>query len=88
MNVQRYTSLLKNKLELHMTVHNCRVFMQDSAPCHRAKIVTQFLKSKKIQILHWSGNSPDLNPIENLWTVLKDKVSERQPTNAKMLEQP
>ena len=61
--------------------------MQDDAPCHRAKIVSQFLKSKKIQILDWPGSIPDLNPIENLWTVLKDKISERQPTNAKMLEQ-
>ena len=58
--------------------------MQDSAPSHPAKIVTHFLKSKKIQILDWSGNSPDLNAIESLWTVLKDKVFERQPTNAKM----
>ena len=29
----------------------------------------------------------DLNPIENLWTVLKDKVSEKQPTNTKQLEE-
>ena len=87
MNGQRYLDLLKNKLELHMAVHNCTVFMQDGAPCHRAKIVTQFLKSKKIRILDWPGNSPDLNPIENLWSILKDKVSEKQPTSAKMLEQ-
>ena len=87
MNGQKYLDLLKNKLELHMAVHKCSVFMQKGAPCHRAKIVTQFLKAQKINILDWSGNSPDLNPIENLWTILKNKVSERQPTNAKMLEQ-
>ena len=87
MNGQKYLDLLKNKLELHMAVHKCSVFMQDGAPCHRAKIVTQFLKAQKINILDWPGNSPDLNPIENLWTNLKNKVSERQPTNAKMLEQ-
>ena len=43
MNAQQNTDLLKNKLELHMTVHNCTVFMQHGAPCHRAKNVTQFL---------------------------------------------
>ena len=35
----------------------------------------------------WLGNSSDLNPIENLWSVLKDKVSEKQPTNTKELEE-
>ena len=49
------------------------------------KSLLSFLKSKKIQILDWPGNSPDFNPIENLWTVLKDKVSEKQPASAKEL---
>ena len=70
-----------------MAIHKCKMFMQDGAPCHRSNIVTQSLKSKKIQILVWSGNSPDLDSIENLWTVLKDKVSEKQPTNTKELEE-
>ena len=66
MNGQKYVDLLKNKLELHMAIHKCKIFMQDGVPRHRYKIVTQFLKSKKIKILDWLGNSPDLNHIENL----------------------
>ena len=53
MNGQKYVDLLKDKLELHMAIHKCKIFMQDGASCHRSKIVIQFLKSKKIQILDW-----------------------------------
>jgi len=63
-----------------MAVHNCEIFMHDGAPCHRAKFVTDFLKTKNIKLLEWLENSPDLNPIENFWTELKNRVAEKHPT--------
>ena len=86
MNGQKYLELLQAKLKFHMQVHNCEIFMQDGAPCHRCKIVTDFLKRNKIKKLDWPGNSPDLNPIENLWMILKDKVAEKQPTSLENLK--
>jgi len=80
MNGKKYLELMKEKLELHMAVHNCKIFMHDRAPCHRAKIV-RLSQDKKYQVMEWPGNSPDLNPIENFWTELKNRVAEKHPTN-------
>ena len=63
MNGKKYLELIKEKLESHMAVHNCEIFMHDGAPCCRAKIVTNFLKTKNIKLLEWLRNSLDLNPI-------------------------
>ena len=51
------------------------IFMHDSAPCHRAKSVTKFLRDNNIKVLPWPGNSPDMNPIENLWEVAKKEIA-------------
>ena len=57
------------------------VFQQDSAPCHVAKRSMQWLKDERVEVLDWPGNSPDLNPIENLWSRLKRLVGGWKPSN-------
>ena len=52
--------------------------MQDGVPCHCSKVAKNFLDSNNIDLLEWPGNSPDLNPIKNLRTNMKNKVSEKQ----------
>ena len=84
-NREKSVKVLQEKLQLHMTVHQCNSFMHDRDPCHRSKVVKKFLGEKNIRQLDWPGNSPDLNPLENLWMLLKNKVPEKQPTNAKSL---
>jgi hypothetical protein len=50
------------------------VFMHDKVPSHRAKYVSKVLKSNDVEVLPWPGNSPDLNPIENVWNYVKRRV--------------
>lgn len=48
--------------------------LHDGAPCHKEHLVTFFLETHGVQVVKWPGNSPDMNPIENVWAVLKKKV--------------
>uniref|UniRef100_A0A8D0AMX6 Tc1-like transposase DDE domain-containing protein n=1 Tax=Sander lucioperca TaxID=283035 RepID=A0A8D0AMX6_SANLU len=62
-------------------------FQHDNDPKHTAKLTTQWLKEKKVNVLAWPSQSPDLNPIENLWNALKTAVHIRSPSNLTELEQ-
>jgi transposase len=57
------------------------ILLEDNDPKHRAKITNEYRKRKKIDRLSWPSNSPDLNPIENVWNYLKNKVAKYHPSN-------
>ena len=59
----------------------------DNDPKHTSKVVAKWLKDNKVKILEWPSQSPDLNPIENLWAELKKRVRARRPTNLTQLHQ-
>ena len=61
-------------------------FQNDGAPCHRAKIVSEWKEEHGVMCLDWPPQSPDLNPIENLWGDIKHALRNRAPSNLGELE--
>ncbi|GFU66132.1 transposable element Tc3 transposase [Trichonephila clavipes] len=51
------------------------IFMDDSAPCHRAVLIDDFLETENIQRMSWPANSLDLNPIEHVWDILGTQIA-------------
>jgi hypothetical protein len=50
------------------------LFMQDNAPIHSARVTTAFLRENNIDVLPWPPMSPDLNPIEHVWSICKKEL--------------
>ncbi len=62
------------------------IFQQDLAPAHTAKSTKSWLNDHVVGALDWPANSPDLNPIENQWGIVKRKMRDTRPNNADELK--
>jgi transposase len=79
-----YIAVLKDYFPDHgnkkFGVHKWR-FQHDNAPSHRALVVKEWLEDHVPKRLHFPPQSPDLNPIEQVWSYMKDFVESRNPVN-------
>ena len=89
MDGAKYRSILgENLLESAEDLRLGRrfIFQQDNDPKHEDKSTMERFTNKRIQVLERPSQSPDLNPVQNLWKELKTAVHKRSPSNLTELQ--
>ncbi|GFW65144.1 transposable element Tcb1 transposase [Trichonephila clavipes] len=58
------------------------IFQQDNDRPHVACIVQGFFVNHQIELLPWLARSPDLSPIENMWSMVAQRLTQITPSAA------
>ena len=87
MNSDNYLELLNDNLEECFEKCQAQTLMQGGAPCHTSNAVMQWLNDCEVDYFpDWPGYSPDLNPIENLWSMMKKQLRDMDTSSVTKLK--
>ncbi|CAB4490592.1 unnamed protein product [Rhizophagus irregularis] len=79
MNSDDYVNILSNHFIPWVSNYPDSIFQQDGASCHTSSYSVWWITTHNIPILDWVAQSPNLNPIGNLWNYLDYQVRKRKP---------
>ncbi len=82
MDSNMYCDILKQKMMPSLQ----KLFQKhNNHPKHTTKMTTALLMKLKVMVMEWPSMSPDLNPTEHMWGILKRKVEKHHVSNIQQL---
>ena len=73
MDTTKYISILNENI-----LNDNRYILFDNDPKHKSNKSMNFLSKNKIKFIDFPPYSPDLNPIENIFSILKQNIQKHK----------
>jgi hypothetical protein len=91
MNTQLYIETMENCLKPSVDLlyenHENVIYQQDNAPCHKSRLPMAWFEENSVEVMNWPTKSPDLNPIEHIWSLIDQRISGIRFDSLAQLEQ-
>ncbi len=80
MDSEKYIDIVKEGLaDWRQKLKNKKItYMQDNSAAHKSELAIKYFVDVGYGPMPWPPQSPDLNPIENIWSILQNELWKRR----------